>query len=103
MAWFVLARVLFLASVTYAAAVIRPLPVGLPANVGFAVAVSLLVVFFESRLRETSATRLFGALIGGGIGLTIARSIGSGLFFADTGDRRVAFLHSFILIVPTYL
>lgn len=103
MAWFVLARVLFLASVTYAAAIIRPLPVGLPANIAFATVISLLVVFFESRLRETSATRLFGALIGGGIGLAIARSIGSGLFFADTGDRRVAFLHSFILIVPTYL
>ena len=32
-----------------------------------------LVVFFETRLRETSFTRVLGALIGGGIGLAVAR------------------------------
>ena len=37
------------------------------------------------------------------IGLGIARAIASGLFWADTGDRRVEFLHSFILIVLPYL
>ena len=103
MAWFALAHVMFVAAVAYAAAVLQPLPVGVPANVGFALVLSALVVFFETRLRETSATRLLGALIGLTIGLAIARAIGAGLFWADTGDRRVVFLHSFVLIVLPYL
>jgi uncharacterized protein YacL len=103
MAWFALARVLFIAAVAYAAAVLQPLAVGVAANVGFAFILAALVVGFESRLRETSATRLLGALIGCAVGLAIARAISAGLFWADTGDRRVAFLHSFILIVLPYL
>src|SRR5262245_231570 len=103
MAWFALARVLFIAAVAYAAAVLQPLAVGVAANVGFALLLAALVVGFESRLRETSATRLLGALIGCAVGLAIARAISAGLFWADTGDRRVAFLHSSILIVLPYL
>jgi uncharacterized protein YacL len=103
MAWFALARVLFVAAVAYAAALLQPLPVGLPSNVGFALVLAGLVVLFESRLRETSIARILGALIGCTIGLAIARAIGSGLFWADNGDRRVEFLQSFILIVLPYL
>ena len=103
MAWFALARVLFVVAVAYAAALLQPLPFGIAANVGFALALAALVVVFESRLRETSVTHMLGALIGGSIGLLIARTIGSGLFWADTGDRRVVFLHSFVLIVLPYL
>src|SRR5437870_56036 len=103
MAWFALARVLFVAAVAYAAALLQPLPFGIAVNVGFALALAALVVVFESRLRETSVTHMLGALIGGSIGLVIARTIGSGLFWADTGDRRVVFLHSFVLIVLPYL
>ncbi len=104
MAWFALARVLFVAAVAYAAAIVRPIAaVGVEANVAFALILAALVVLFESRVRETAATRLLGSLIGGAIGLAIARAIGSGLFFADTGDRRVAFLHSFVLLVLPYL
>src|SRR5258707_1378517 len=88
MAWFALARVLFIAAVAYAGAVLQPLPVGLPVNVGFALVLAALVVLFESRLRETAVTRVLGALIGATIGLFIARAIGSGLFWADSGDRR---------------
>ena len=36
MAWFALARVLFVAAVAYAGAILQPLPVGVPANIGFA-------------------------------------------------------------------
>src|SRR5947209_5588632 len=89
MAWFALARVLFVVVVAYAAAVLRPLPSGPSVNIAFALALATLVVFFESRLRETAVTRLLGALIGCTIGLAIARAIGAGLFWADTGDRRV--------------
>ncbi|HVQ16842.1 MAG TPA: PIN domain-containing protein, partial [Vicinamibacterales bacterium] len=48
-------------------------------------------------------TRVLGALIGCAIGLAIAHAIGTGLFWADTGDRRVEFLNSFVLIVLPYL
>ena len=103
MAWFALARVLFVAAVAYAAALLRPLPFGVPINVGFALVLAALVVLFESRLRETSVTHILGALIGCTIGLFLARAIGSGLFWAPSGDRRVEFLHSFILLVLPYL
>ena len=103
MAWFALARALFIAAVAYAAAILQPLPVGAVANIAFALMLAALVVLFESRLRETSVTRVLGALIGCAIGLAIARTIGSALFWADNGDRRVEFLHSFILIVLPYL
>jgi len=103
MSWFVLARGLFVAAVAYAATILQPLPVALPANIGFALALAGLIVLFESRLRETAMTRVLGALIGCAIGLGIARTIGAGLFWADSADRRVAFLHSFILLVLPYL
>jgi uncharacterized protein YacL len=103
MAWFALARVLFVAAVAYAAAILQPLPVGIVANVGFALALAALVVWFEISLRETAMSRVLGALIGCGIGLAIAHAIGSGLFWADSGDRRVEFLHSFTLTVLPYL
>jgi uncharacterized protein YacL len=103
MAWFVLARALFVAAVAYAAAVLNPLPVALPANVAFALVLAGLVVLFESRLGETAVTRVLGSLIGCAIGLGIARTIGAGLFWADSGDRKVEFLHSFVLLVLPYL
>lgn len=103
MAWFVLARALFVAAVAYAGAVLHPLPLAPVGNVGFALILAALVVLFESRLGETAVTRVLGALIGCAIGLGIARAIGAGLFWADTGDRRVEFLHSFVLLVLPYL
>jgi uncharacterized protein YacL len=46
---------------------------------------------------------VLGALIGCAIGLAIAHTIVTGLFWADNGNRRVEFLHSFTLIVLPYL
>jgi uncharacterized protein YacL len=103
MAWFALARVLFVAAVAYSAALLHPLPLGVPANVMFALLLAAAVVAVETRLRETSVTHVLGALIGGTIGLLIARTIGLGLFWANTGDHRVVFLHSIVLIVLPYL
>jgi uncharacterized protein YacL len=103
MAWFVLARCLFVSVVAYAAAILQPIPVGAPANVGFALTLAILVVILESRLRETAVTRVLGALIGCTIGLAIAHAITTGLFWADNGDRRVEFLHSFTMVVLPYL
>jgi uncharacterized protein YacL len=103
MAWFALARVVFVAVVAYSAAVLQPLPFGLAVNLVFALVLSALVVLFESRLAQTSVSRVLGALIGCAIGLGIARTIGAGLFWADLGDRRVEFLHSFVLIGLPYI
>src|SRR5262245_48903862 len=103
MAWFALARLLFVAAVAYAAAMLHPLPVALWANVTFALALGGLVVLFESRLVETSVTRVLGSLIGCAIGLGIARAIGAGLFWADSANSKVEFLHSFVLLVLPYL
>src|SRR6266508_460416 len=103
MAWFALARILFVAAVAYAAAILEPLPSGIALNIAFALALAALVVLFESRLRETSVTRVLGALIGCAIGLALARTIASGLFWINSGDARVEFLHSFVLIVLPYL
>jgi len=58
MAWFVLARVLIVAAVAYSAALLQPLPVGLIANVAFAVVLAALVVAFETRLRDIAPTRV---------------------------------------------
>ncbi len=103
MAWFALARVLIVVAVAYAAALLRPLPLGVGFNVAFAVVLSALVVAFETRVRESAPTRVLGALIGGVIGLGIARLIESGLFWADSTNVRVEFLNSFLLIVLPYL
>ena len=103
MAWFALGRVFVVAAVGYIAAVLQPLPGGVWLNVGFALLLAGLVVAFEGQLRATAPTRIFGAMLGAVVGLTVARGIESGLFFADSGDRRVEFLHSFLLIVLPYL
>jgi len=103
MAWFALARVLFIAAVSYSAALLRPLPFGVVDNALFGAALSAALVLFETRVRETPATRLLGGLIGGAIGLLIARGIGAALFWANNGDGRVEFLQSFVLIGLTYL
>jgi uncharacterized protein YacL len=103
MTWFALARFVIVAAVAYAAALLRPLPFGLAANVAFAAVLGGLVVAFEARLRETAPSRVLGALIGCTIGLGIARAIEAGLFFADNGDRQIEFLHSFLLIALPYL
>jgi len=101
--WFTLGRIFVVAAVGYTGAVLQPLPGGLPVNVGFALALAGLVVAFESQLRNQAPTRILGALLGAVVGITLARAIESGLFWADTGDRRVEFLHGFLLIALPYL
>src|SRR5215475_11935289 len=103
MAWFVLARVLAVAIVAYAAAVLHPLSFGLPVNIAFGFLLAGIVVLFEARLRETAVTRVLGALLGCAIGLLLARAITAGLFWADPSDRRIEFLDSFILIMLPYV
>jgi uncharacterized protein YacL len=103
MAWFTLARILFVAAVAYAAAFLQPLAFGPVANLVFGLLLAGLVVAFESRLHETEITRMLGSLVGCAIGLALARAVGSGLYWANASDRRVEFLHTLILLVLPYL
>jgi uncharacterized protein YacL len=103
MPWFAVARVLFVATVAYSAYQLQPLDGGLLANVLFGCVVGVLVVILEARLKNTSVTHMLGALLGGAIGLAIAKTIGAALYWANLGSRGVVFLHSLILLALPYL
>jgi uncharacterized protein YacL len=103
MAWFALARVLFLGAVAYLAVLLRPLDGNALINAGFGVLLAAAVILLEWRLRDTSVTHMLGAMLGGAIGLAIAKMLGAALFWANPGDSRVAFLHAFILLVLPFL
>ena len=103
MAWFLLARALFVVAVTYAAVLARPFSPELGANLALGVPLGLLIVWIETRLRDAEVTDLLGALIGGAIGLGLSKTVGAALFWADTSDRRIVFLHSVILLLFPYL
>src|SRR5262247_2958321 len=92
------ARGLFVVGVAYCAYMLRPIGGSAVANVAFSLVLAALIVYLEDRLRRTSLANVIGALVGGAAGLLIARMIGSALFWANTGDPRVVFLHSLILL-----
>ena len=103
MAWFALARILFVAAVGYSAYQLDPL-LGTPlANLLLGLVLGGLFVLFEVRLKDIAVTHLLGALIGGAIGLGAARTIGAALYWANLSDSRVVFLHSVILLGLPYL
>ena len=99
----ILVRVLFVLAVTYAAFVTRPFGGGVALNLAAGAILGLAVIGVEARLRDAKVTDLLGALVGGAIGLGLAKTIGAALFWADAGDRRIAFLHSLVLLVFPYL
>ncbi|HEY3383434.1 MAG TPA: PIN domain-containing protein [Vicinamibacterales bacterium] len=110
MTWFILARVLFVAAVGFTAGLLQPLAsLGLAAgatvlvNVLFGLALAGLIIIFELRLKEAPVTTMLGALLGGVVGLAIAKTIEAALAWADARDGRVAFLRSLILLVLPYL
>src|SRR5687768_7751776 len=98
MAWFLLVRLLFVLAVTYAALLTRPFHPGVPVNLVCGALLGLLMIAVERRMRSAEVTDLLGALIGGAIGLGLAKTIGAALFWADPNDNRIVFLHSFILL-----
>ena len=63
---------------------LQPLSAPLILNAGFGLLLGALVVAFEWRLRDLSVTHMLGALLGGAIGLALARMLGAALFWADT-------------------
>jgi uncharacterized protein YacL len=103
MAWFVLARVLFVAAVGYSAYQLQPLVAGAFPNTLFGIVIGALIVAFEIRLKHISVTHMLGALLGGAIGLLAAKTIGAALYWANLSDDRVVFLHSLILLALPYL
>ena len=103
MAWFVLARLLFVAAVGYSAHQLQPVDGGLVPNLLFGIVIGALIVGLEVRLKDTSVTHMLGALLGGAIGLAIAKTIGAALYWANLGSGRVVFLHSLILLTLPYL
>lgn len=103
MAWSILARLLFTGAVAYTAFLLRPLGAAPLLEALFGGALALVAVGFEWRLRETPITNVLGALLGGAIGLAIAKGIGAALFWTDASNGAVAFLHGFILLALTYL
>src|SRR6187549_3660928 len=103
MAWFLLARLLFVGAVGYSAHQLHPLPGGPIVNTLFGVVLGLAIVGFEIRLKHSSVTHMLGALIGGAIGLGAAKTIGAALYWANLDNGRVVFLHSVILLALPYL
>ncbi len=103
MAWFVLARLLFVAAVGYSAYQLQPLSGGALPNLEFGTVMGALIVALEMRLKDISVTNMLGALLGGAIGLAAAKTLGAALYWANLGDGRVVFLHSLILLGLPYL
>jgi len=103
MPWFLVARALFVAAVTYAAVLARPFSPAITTNLVIGLTLGLVFVWVETRLRNAEVTDLLGAMVGGAVGLGVAKTIGAALFWADTGSGRVVFLHSMILLVFPYL
>jgi uncharacterized protein YacL len=103
MAWFLLARVLFLAAVTGAAIFLRPLDAPMMFNAGFGLLLGTLVVAFEWRMRDLSATHMLGAVLGAALGLALARMLVAALFWTNPAEPRIAFLHALVVLVLTYL
>src|SRR6478752_9993 len=103
MAWFILARLFFAGAVAYAAYMLQPVGDDVAINIAFGSGLAGLAILFEWQLRNTAVTHMLGAFIGGAAGLLLAKGISAAMFWVDHGDQRVAFLHSFILLVFPYL
>jgi uncharacterized protein YacL len=110
MTWFILARTLFIAAIAFTSGLLRPLSMAgldgaalVAVNVAFGVVLALLIVVFELRLKEVAVTSVLGALIGGAVGLVIARTIETALSWTDSHDGRVLFLRSVVLLMLPYI
>ena len=80
MAWFILARLLFVGAVSYSAFLLRPVGPDPLINLAFGFGLAGLAVAFEWQLRATSVAHMLGALLGETIGLFIAKGIGAALY-----------------------
>lgn len=100
---FVLVRGLFIGAVVYTAVQIQPVQAHPVINAAIGLVVALAIVAAEARMRDVSVTQLLGGLIGFGIMLMVAQAINQALFWANTDDTKVRFLHGLVVIVLPYL
>jgi uncharacterized protein YacL len=98
-----LLRGVFIAVVVYVATLIRPIDGHVAINLGLGLALALLIVVAETRLRAVALTDLIGGLLGFLVCLWIAKTINTALFWADTANPLVQFMHSLIIVVLPYL
>jgi hypothetical protein len=103
MSGFLLVRGLFVGAVVYAAGQIQPFEGHMVLNAACGLAVALCIIAAETRMRDVAVTQLLGALLGFGVMLVVARQLSGALFWANTSDTKVRFLHSLIIIVLPYL
>ena len=101
MAWFILARLLFLLGVTYSAAAIQPLPWGVVANAGFGALLAGAAITLEWRLRDVSVPHLLGALVGAALGMLFSSLLDRAM--GVTTDARWVFFHRVIDLVFPYI
>jgi uncharacterized protein YacL len=100
---FLLTRIIFIGVMVYSSTVIRPIEGHPVISAGLGLAVALIVVFAEMRLRDAAVTSLLGALLGFGVGLWIASSLVDALRWADTSNTKVQFLHGLLIVMLPYL
>ncbi len=103
MAWFILARVLFVTAVGYSASELEPFAGGPLVNLPFGLILAGLVIALEIRLKDTPVPHMLGALLGGAVGLVTAQTLSTAISWADIADRRILFLHWVILFAFPYL
>jgi uncharacterized protein YacL len=104
MTWFLLARALLVAAIAVTAGMLQPIVGAGPIlNVAFGLAVAGVIIVLELRMKEAPVASMLGALLGGVIGLGIAKTIEAALAWTDETDGRVAFLRSTVLLVLPYM
>ena len=67
MAWFIIARLLFVSAVGYSAYQLQPLSGGALPNLEFGCVMGGLIIALEMRLKDISVTHMVGALLGGAV------------------------------------
>lgn len=100
---FLIVRGLFVLAVVYAAVLIHPIDAPHWVNAALGLSLAVLIAVAEAHLHEASATHVLGGLIGFGVGLFIAKAIGTSLFWANSSDHKVQFFHSLVILVLPYL
>src|ERR1043165_1670096 len=99
----ILARVLFAATVSYAAAVISPIDGHVFASAMLGLGVAVIIVAAEARLRDAAVTSTLGGLLGFAVGLWLANTIVGSLTWSNTSNTKVQFLHGLIVIVLPFM
>ena len=90
MAWFLLARVLFLAAVTARGDFLRPLEAPVVFNAGFGLLLGALVVAFEWRMRDLSVTHMLGAVLRSGARARTGADAGRRTLLDQPGPSRAS-------------